>query len=99
MNDKFTKVFFYFSFFAGYITKDEADQVIGNAEKVGTFLIRFSSTFAHTGSFVVCLKTETGPEHILLQVIFRTTSLYISHLYVDIIYKQERAGGHSPLLS
>ena len=51
------------------MTKDDADQVIGNAEKVGTFLIRFSSTYANTGSFVVCLKTDTGPEHVLLEVI------------------------------
>ncbi len=26
------------------MTKEEADQIIGNAEQVGTFLIRFSST-------------------------------------------------------
>ncbi|XP_028402862.1 uncharacterized protein LOC114525659 [Dendronephthya gigantea] len=55
------------SFFAGYMTKEDADQLIGNAEKVGTYLIRFSSTYADTGSFVVCLKSDTGPEHVLLQ--------------------------------
>ena len=52
------------------MTKEEADQIIGNAEQVGTFLIRFSSTFAQNGSFVVCLKTDTGPEHVLLEVRF-----------------------------
>ena len=58
-----------FSFFAGYMTKDEADRVITAAEKVGTFLIRFSSSEADKGSFAVCLKTDTGAEHKLLEVI------------------------------
>jgi hypothetical protein len=52
------------------MTTDEADRLIGNEEKVGTFLIRFSSTYAQSGSFVVCLKTNTGAEHVLLVVIF-----------------------------
>ena len=55
------------SFFAGYMTKDEADKVIGDQEQVGSFLIRFSSSFASNGSFAVCLKTENGPEHHLLE--------------------------------
>ncbi|CAB3981132.1 Hypothetical predicted protein [Paramuricea clavata] len=55
------------SFFAGYMTKDEADRLIGNEEKVGTFLIRFSLTYAQSGCFIVCLKTNTGVEHVLLE--------------------------------
>ena len=57
-----------FSFFAGYMTKEEADRVI-TAEEVGTFLIRFSSSEADKGSFTLCLKTDNGAEHILLEVI------------------------------
>jgi hypothetical protein len=65
----------YFSFFAGYMTKEEADRLIGNEEKVGTHLIRFSSTYAQDGSFVVCLKTNSGAEHVLLKVIFLTRKI------------------------
>ena len=57
-----------FSFFAGYMTKEEADRRI-TAENVGTFLIRFSSSEADKGSFALCLKTEDGAEHQLLEVI------------------------------
>ena len=57
-----------FSFFAGYMTKEEADRKIA-AERVGTFLIRFSSSEADKGSFILCLKTDNEAEHILLEVI------------------------------
>ncbi|XP_046859201.1 uncharacterized protein LOC124452658 isoform X2 [Xenia sp. Carnegie-2017] len=55
------------SFFAGYMTEDKADEIINKQTEVGTFLIRFSSTNARTGSFVVCLKTKCNTEHIELQ--------------------------------
>ncbi|XP_046859205.1 uncharacterized protein LOC124452660 isoform X2 [Xenia sp. Carnegie-2017] len=55
------------SFFAGYMSKDKADEIINKQTEVGTFLIRFSSTNAKTGSFVVCLKTDGNTEHIELQ--------------------------------
>ena len=54
------------------MTKEEADKVVGNEEKVGSFLIRFSSTYASNGSFVVCLKTENGSEHVLLEVCYQS---------------------------
>lgn len=50
------------SFFAGYMTKDEADRAVTAQEK-GTFLIRFSATYANEGSFIVVLKTDSGAEH------------------------------------
>ena len=52
------------------MTKEEADELIVGTDKVGTFLIRFSSTYADSGSFVVCLKTDSGSEHVLLEVTF-----------------------------
>ena len=56
------------SFFAGYMTKDEADNALKNGEN-GTFLIRFSSTNAVKGSFVVVLKTPYGTEYHEIKVI------------------------------
>ena len=58
------------------MSKDDSDKAV-MAGEIGTFLIRFSTTYAQQGQFVVVLKTTNGPEHHVIEVI---------HLLIYLIF-------------
>ena len=49
----------FYSWFAGRMDQDEAERQLEN-EKPGTFLIRFSTSHAENGWFVLAIKTENA---------------------------------------